>query len=197
MRRLYVGLIVVSTFLLFYIILPRIFYALHVESIFLYALFDLLSFILVPIFMFKSMEFIPAVKQIAVAFFIISIASFLASLTAYGSYAWLNFFLGLSLYLVVLIIFFFFVVGLTLEPSYYFRRRVGIALVAISFLLILKYSSILYIIYLIAIDTAPVLNITWDLSALYLQLTIGVSVLYSLFGYLALDSILFERDKYA
>lgn len=194
MKRSQIGLIVIGVFILFYYILPQIFYALGIESVFIHALFRFFSFILVPIFMYKAFKFIPDVKYIAIAFFLVSLAFLLAELSYYNFTPFLNFILGVSLYLLVLITLYFFVMGLILEPTYYFKRRVGIALVITSFLLILRYSSIMYIVYAIVYDINSSIGIRY-LS--YFQSIDGIFVLYSIFGYLVLNFILFERDKYA
>lgn len=194
MKRSQIGLIVIGVFILFYYILPQIFYALGIDSVFVHALFRFFSFILVPLFMYRAFEFISDVKYIAVAFFLVSLAFLLAELSYYNFTPFLNFILGVSLYLLVLITLYFFVMGLILEPTYYFKRRVGIALVITSFLLVLRYSSIMYIVYAIIYDINSSTGIRY-LS--YFQSIDGIFVLYSIFGYLVLNFILFERDKYA
>ena len=90
MKRLHIGLIVVGIFILFYYILPQIFYALGVESVLLYAFLKFFSFILVPVFMYKAFEFIPDVKYIAIAFFLVSLAFLLAELSYYEFTPFLN-----------------------------------------------------------------------------------------------------------
>jgi len=46
--------------------------SLGVQSVFLYAVIEFLSFILIPIFMYKAMEFIPVIKHISLVFFTIT-----------------------------------------------------------------------------------------------------------------------------
>jgi len=170
--------------------------SLGVQSVFLYAVIEFLSFILIPIFMYKAMEFIPVIKHISLVFFTITFSFLLMSISSFNPPGIINMFIGLAVYILVLSTFYLFVVGLTLEPTYYFDLRIGISLSLMAVLLILRYSSIIWIVYAVIADYGSSGDIHWNLAFISRLFNDGVYVLYFFLGFLTLYYILVERDKY-
>jgi len=196
MKRLNIGLFVVVDFALFYFMLPEIFTQLEVQSDFLYALFRLLSIIPVPILMFNSFNYISIVKRISISLFLVSFGFFLFEFTNGDPNAFFRFFLSIFIAVVLLSSLYLFVVGLTLEPTFYFRRRVGASLVITAILLILRYSGIVGLFIAVIADYSSTAYLGWDIGNIYMIVQDSIFVLYFIFQYLVLDGIIAERNKY-
>ncbi len=196
MKRWKISLIVLSNFIFFYFGVRNAFIYYGVESPFLYALIEFLSFILIPVFMYKAMEFIPVIKHISLVFFTITFSFLLMSVSSFNPPGIINMFIGISVYILVLSTFYLFVIGLTLEPTYYFDLRIGISLSLMSVLLILRYSSIIWIIYAVIADYGSSSDVHWNLALIHRIFSEGIYVGYFLLGFLTLYYILVERDKY-
>ena len=196
MKRLYISLIVIGSFILFHYILPVIADEIGIESRFVYALLRFLSFVAIPLFMYKAVEFIDSISHIAISLFLVAFGFLLIESAGYSPNAFYSFFLGFFFLVMMLSSLYLFVVGLTLEPTFYFKRRVGIYLSLTAVLLILKYSGLMGIAYMVIYDYSITGGVNWDVTQILLIIEDIIFVIYFLLQYLTLDGLLAERDKY-
>lgn len=196
MKRQNIALFVVVDFILFFFVLPEIFTRLDMQNNFLFALFRLLSIIPVPILMYNSFNYISIVKRVSISLFLVSFGFFLFEFSNGDPNAFFRFFLSVFIAIVLLSSLYLFVVGLTLEPTFYFRRRVGTALVLTAILLILRYSGIINLVIAVIADYSSTSYLGWDIGNIYLIAQNTVFILYFVFQYLVLDGIIAERNKY-
>ncbi len=186
MKRVDVALLVITVFVLFHIVLPVFADSLGFGSLFLYALFRFLSVIVIPFIMYKVNGEIWTIKALAVSFLIVTVAFFIIDLTSNSPTIF---------YILMLCSFYIFVTGLTVHPSYYYRHRTGMFLAAAALLLILRYSSLMNVVYVILADHNSGTNAGWDMNLIVSNTKQSIFILFCAFEYLSLDGLVFEKFK--
>lgn len=196
MKRSNIALLVLGSYLLFHFVLPEISIRMGIESNFAFAFLRFLSFVTIPIIMFDAIKFTNSIKYISISLFLVAVGFLLIESSGPNPGAIYSFFLGIFFIIIMFSSLYIFVVGLTLEPTHYFKRRVGVFLVFTSILLILKYSGILNIGYYVLIDYVKTSGAEWDVRFILTIVNEIVFSSYFLFQFLALDAIIVERNKY-
>lgn len=184
MKRSVVAVVVLGCFAFFHLIAPSILFGLGIYSPLVHAILRLLSFIMIPIFMFFTFPDMLVIKGIAISIFIATVCFFILEVTGYDA---IMFFLLITLFL--------FGAGLTLKPAQYFKTRVGVFLVIATILYTLKYSNVLYILFYVIYDYDVIMGTGWDLGNIFSLITEVVFFGYFIFLFLTLDSMVVERNR--
>ena len=194
MKRYSIGLVVFSIFILFYFIMPFVFFSLGVESEVLYASFRLASVIIIPILMYKSFDFILHIKIIALLLFLIAISFFLIDI----SYLPIpKFVLGTCSVILLVSMPYMFVSSLIMKQAHFFNLRVGIYMMFLTGLLMLRRVTTLSNIGLnVGYDYGSYIGNGLEGILGFIIVREFVFIVYIIVEYLILDSIILEKNGY-